>query len=660
MAPNDRAERRQMRQRGAGVTNVQNINFGFKIGGGALQPRRSGRPSPLPAQRSARSTPNRLPPQLSGRSRQTSTPAQTSHQAHHTGSRSSKTSAAAKKTPKQPSLGNKAPHSQQQFTTPTVIGKRKRPQSATVQEDSEHDELEADDPAHRTSTGRSHVSILPSITERPPEPADDAEDDLAEANNGPGASSVHSNRMGVAAAQRRRSQGRQSYGSLNLRAKGRTPKRRESVATWLIDQSRLTPVPPAVPPSVLKSRTSLRTPIVRKSLGRPKTSTSTGKQPKRTSAAATVEAEEEQGDEGGEELDEDHQEGEEVVDELSTELSNRSVRKSHKSQQKTRKEIPTEEDEESEDELSPEARRPKSGRDPRFQVESGDEASDYEGEQSVRSELRVPVREKRLTKAARPRQKQKAKAHSGETEEPGARQKKAKGETVPITVYRLANASQLGGQGEDDGDPLQNPNLASISGVNAVDVLFQITSELADRQQNSITRHLQLSTDERQRSELKRKRTMLDMFKAQLSDRLFELTDAINTGTVLRKRLKAALKKRVALTDELLSVRKQREDRQLAMDATRDRHEASVHVYEKQSSLNSALHDIELAVSRGRLAAKDQGREAEGPRIPLEMLLRTVAGQVSSRVPGGGVTDRAKALNVVLEDTAKVLEGRRR
>lgn len=435
-------------------------------------------------------------------------------------------------------------------------------------------------------------------------------------------------------------------GTLNLKGKGRTPKRRESVATWLAEQSRASPL--AVPPqSARRQVNTFQTP----SLPKPQRAKGDSNVKSVQRAALVDEAADEE-----EEASEDELSPEQPV--------TASGKKRRKTLDRTEDDAEEEEQEEGQsddiaDELSPEVQYKRSQRKP--DQHSEEEPADEEEDNSQPTPAR-PAKKPKALPQPRPvltKRISKPKAQRTKGKEVDPNHKQGKSESVPITVYRLANASKLsGGAVDDDGDPLRNPNLTAISGVNAVDVLFQITGEIADRQQTAITRALEAEDEDGRRSELKRKRGVVDMFKNQLSDRLLELTEAVNTGYLLKKRLQAALKRRVGLTDELLALRRQREELQLNMDATRDRHDAGEREREKHNTLNTALHDIELAIKRGKQAARDQGREDEGPTLPLEMLLRDVAGDVSLKQAGGGLLDRTRGLNRLLENTADVLEGR--
>lgn len=123
-----------------------------------------------------------------------------------------------------------------------------------------------------------------------------------------------------------------------------------------------------------------------------------------------------------------------------------------------------------------------------------------------------------------------------------------------------------------------------------------------------------------------------------------------------------------------MRIRKEREDIALRMDDVRSKHEAAVKtadvcpfsqiikfcavadLLQKREELNTAVHDIELAVERGK--ANDENEEGEGQMVGLEMLLKEVAGKASSKSDEGGMLKQIKEFNVFLERAALALENR--
>lgn len=69
------------------------------------------------------------------------------------------------------------------------------------------------------------------------------------------------------------------------------------------------------------------------------------------------------------------------------------------------------------------------------------------------------------------------------------------------------------------------------------------------------------------------------------------------------------------------------------------------------------VQDIELAVQRGQALQEANGTEDadEGGRNRLELQLRTVAEKVSSAESGGGLLERVKGFNRMMERAIAVL-----
>ncbi|KAB2572298.1 hypothetical protein DBV05_g9038 [Lasiodiplodia theobromae] len=203
-----------------------------------------------------------------------------------------------------------------------------------------------------------------------------------------------------------------------------------------------------------------------------------------------------------------------------------------------------------------------------------------------------------------------------------------------------------------------NPRLPA---VNPVDILAQVTTELIARMNDSLIRQAAEvgTSDKPRRAELKRRSGVVQAFSTELADRLFELTEAVDSGEALRVRLKAATKEKVALRSEFLGIRKEREQVALRMDAVRQAHMEAEAKRRRDEELSDALYGIETAVQRGREKAAREGREDEGPQVsPLWEIKDALSNGVSAVGPGGGLLDRVKDFNGFLGRAAGVLEGR--
>jgi hypothetical protein len=129
-------------------------------------------------------------------------------------------------------------------------------------------------------------------------------------------------------------------------------------------------------------------------------------------------------------------------------------------------------------------------------------------------------------------------------------------------------------------------------------------------------------------------------------------------------RLKQVNKAKAKYRDELLALRAEREEIAIEADGVRAKHEervasvkviylGSTDVFEadkKQAAndLNTDLHDIEIAVQRGRAAQKAAGDDEPG-ELGLEARLQEMTDRVSSAGGRQGLLERTKRYNAYLE-----------
>lgn len=241
-----------------------------------------------------------------------------------------------------------------------------------------------------------------------------------------------------------------------------------------------------------------------------------------------------------------------------------------------------------------------------------------------------------------------------DSSQPKKRPKRSTGATVPVTVHRLSKPPTL----TNDTDHSPAPRIPTL---NAIDVLAQVTSEISARLSASLSSQSQRqpSSDVRTRAVLRRKRQTVQAFSAHLSDALFGLAEALDAGAALQSRLRAARKEKVALREELLGVRRRRQEVLVKMDEVRAEHARVQKEEGQRDSLNEGVCGIEVAVQRGRERARALGCEEEGPVEGIEEVVQGLLGAgVSGKGQGRGMLERVRAFNAFLERAAGVLEGR--
>jgi len=171
-------------------------------------------------------------------------------------------------------------------------------------------------------------------------------------------------------------------------------------------------------------------------------------------------------------------------------------------------------------------------------------------------------------------------------QEPKPKPKSQRGEAVPVTVHRLANAAALdisfsdsadseAGEEADSADELATrtktkfPNRA---GVNPADVLAQICRETLDKTLATLKSGIANESNPARRAEWTRKRKAVEAYATELEGRLFEMSEILDSNFLLSVRLRRAKREMAELRARLLQVRRQREEVALRMDEVRRRH----------------------------------------------------------------------------------------
>ncbi|KAJ5208382.1 hypothetical protein N7449_002761 [Penicillium cf. viridicatum] len=250
-------------------------------------------------------------------------------------------------------------------------------------------------------------------------------------------------------------------------------------------------------------------------------------------------------------------------------------------------------------------------------------------------------------------------------EQPRRKTREPRGETVPITVYRLANINSLGGttstangsgDEEESADELtthQKAKMPNRGGVNPADVLSQICRETLEKTLNTLKDGISNEANATRRAEWSRKRKAVEVFGSELESRLMDLSGILDSNFVLGVQLKKTNREMMDLRNHLYRVRRERENIALQMDAVRSRHIEEEKAKLSRSTISNSLHSLELALDRN----KQRSASTADSSTDIEYMLRTVA-DVSSRAPGaqGGLLNQIRAFNAQLEATVGRLE----
>ncbi|PMD33829.1 hypothetical protein L207DRAFT_557751 [Hyaloscypha variabilis F] len=228
------------------------------------------------------------------------------------------------------------------------------------------------------------------------------------------------------------------------------------------------------------------------------------------------------------------------------------------------------------------------------------------------------------------------------------------GSPIPVTVHRLSRPL-LYDEDELHADIL-NAEIPRTKrgGVNAVDVLSQICQEIIGVGLDTLEDGWNRCEDPVLRREYRTKLRAVEAFGDELQTRLLEHTINLDNSYSLERRLRDEQKKKLGLREEILRIRAEREQVALKMDDIRIRHENETKKAQERDTLNTTVHDIELAIDLGKSSETD-GAEMAG----TEVLLKRVADQVSNKSDSGGILRQIKEFNAFLERAALVLESRK-
>ncbi|KZL84714.1 at hook domain-containing protein [Colletotrichum incanum] len=235
-------------------------------------------------------------------------------------------------------------------------------------------------------------------------------------------------------------------------------------------------------------------------------------------------------------------------------------------------------------------------------------------------------------------------------------------ESVAIPVQRFTKRVQVAEGDEDDADAdvlnLDIP-FAGRGGVNTVDVLTQMCDEIIETSLDTLKEGVRNAQDKSAKREYQVQLRALEAYQEELRTRLLQHTILLDALHSLRKRVRSVQKERIALRDEIMRIRAERDQVALRKDAVRIKHERVTEEALNQLSLSSQMHDIDLAVERGRAAPELGSTEKKTAELAnLEILISRITDQACTQSDTGGTLKQIKDFNAFLERAAVALEGR--
>jgi hypothetical protein len=297
-----------------------------------------------------------------------------------------------------------------------------------------------------------------------------------------------------------------------------------------------------------------------------------------------------------------------------------------------------EESDDGQDELSPDtARTTQATPLPAKQVEETAPGSDEESEAyEEEPEPNEKVQESTTNPVAKRKSPKQAPRTKPTSDQPLRKRQKFHGPRLAISVMRVK------GYG--------------VRGITVADTTRTILEEAIDHRLSKMLEKLQTSQDSTRRKELRSEVNLSLSFKESLNEKLLDLQDANDVLTTNLKKTKGFKRDNAELRKDILALQNSRQDVALEHDDVQAEFEAEKAKVEARSTLSANLFDIEAAIQNGRKKAEREGREGEGPSLPLSMLLEMVGRDVGSA--GGGLLANLKSFNGLLGRVAGWLEGR--
>ncbi|KAI1034693.1 hypothetical protein LB504_004515 [Fusarium proliferatum] len=233
------------------------------------------------------------------------------------------------------------------------------------------------------------------------------------------------------------------------------------------------------------------------------------------------------------------------------------------------------------------------------------------------------------------------------------------GSAIEITVQRFVNVKKFINGDDDEEDQLAADLPFTTTGVTAVDVFAQACLEVIDGTVAKLLETLQSTEEKDKKKECRIKIRALEAYKEELTSRLLQLSIHLMDWQSLRKRVRLVQREKLSLREEILRLKAEREQVALKMDAVRIKHEEDTKESKYRLDTSAIMHDIDMAVERGRDAPElSRAQEKKADLANLELLVARITDEASSSSSAGGMLQQVKNFNAFLERAAIALETR--
>ncbi|KAF4429422.1 hypothetical protein FACUT_9165 [Fusarium acutatum] len=233
------------------------------------------------------------------------------------------------------------------------------------------------------------------------------------------------------------------------------------------------------------------------------------------------------------------------------------------------------------------------------------------------------------------------------------------GSAIEITVQRFVNVKNFIKGDDEEEDHLAADLPFTTTGVTAVDVFAQACLEVIDGTVAKLFETLQNTEEKDKKKECRIKIRALEAYKEELTSRLLQLSIHLMDWQSLRKRVRLVQREKLSLREEILRLKAEREQVALKMDAIRIKHEEDTKESKYRLDTSAIMHDIDMAVERGRDAPElSRAQEKKADLANLELLVARITDEASSSSSAGGMLQQVKNFNAFLERAAIALETR--
>ncbi|KAF5712188.1 hypothetical protein FMUND_8610 [Fusarium mundagurra] len=233
------------------------------------------------------------------------------------------------------------------------------------------------------------------------------------------------------------------------------------------------------------------------------------------------------------------------------------------------------------------------------------------------------------------------------------------GSAIEVTVQRFVNVKKFIKGDDEEEDHLAADLPFTTTGVTAVDVFAQACLEVIDGTVARLLEALQNTEEKDKKKECRIKIRALEAYKEELTSRLLQLSIHLMDWQSLRKRVRLVQREKLSLREEILRLKAEREQVALKMDAVRIKHEEDTKESKYRLDTSAIMHDIDMAVERGRDAPElSRAQEKKADLANLELLVARITDEASSSSSAGGMLQQVKNFNAFLERAAIALETR--